>query len=92
MDACTSGIPLSASSVMYVTPDHFHVVVRRSRGYPEIIDGIIIYSERSGVCRLLQTHVNTTSTLYMLSSQVAACAPMNLNNQGNQQQPCLFWK
>lgn len=56
------------------------------------LDGIIIYSERSGVCRLFQTHVNTTSTLYMLSSQVAACAPMNLNNQGNQQQPCLFWK
>ena len=32
------------------------------------LDGIIIYSERRGVCRLFQTHVNAISTLYMLYS------------------------
>lgn len=62
MDACTSGIPLSASSVMYVTPDHFHVVVRRSRGYPETRRDHHLFWEQwslQAVSDPRQHHINT---------------------------------
>ena len=82
----------SVSSVMYVMPDRFHVVERRSCGYPETTRDHHLFWWKWSL-RLFQTHIkkHSLSTLYMLYSQVAPCALMNLNNQWNSNNCASFW-